>query len=133
MCECNSDISPQKVYTVEDYLRGISALLTDDALQVILNKRRLYGGLPLYEVSDRDRDLAEAEVYYWLSNLPVGGATTKDADGSWSHSEGGWTVSQANIDEWRRKYTSLREQWGEKALVRSSIKVHARGMRVWRK
>lgn len=124
---------PEEPYTVAEYLQGISDLLSEKALRVVLAKRKLNGDTPTEELEERDLDLAEAEVYYQLSNLPVGGATSKDVDGSWSHSEGGWTVSGANIAEWWRKYVSLREKWGEKVLNKSTIRVHARGMRVWPK
>lgn len=120
-------------YTISDYLQGLSELLTDKALQVVLAKRHLKADTPISELSEKELDLAEAEVYYQLCNLPVGGSTTKDVDGSWSHTEGGWTVSGANIAEWWKKYTFLREKWGEKLLNKSTIRVHARGMRVWRR
>lgn len=125
--------SPTEVYTVKDYLQGVSALLSEDALRMILAKRHLSPDTPIEDLTEKELDLAEAEVYYQLSNLPVGGATQKDVDGSWSHTEGGWTVSGANIAEWWRKYTFLREKWGEKVLTKSTIRVHARGMRVWRR
>ena len=125
--------SPTEVYTIKDYLQGVSALLSEDALRMILAKRHLSPDTPIEDLTEKELDLAEAEVYYQLSNLPVGGATQKDVDGSWSHTEGGWTVSGANIAEWWRKYTFLREKWGEKILTKSTIRVHARGMRVWRR
>lgn len=121
------------VYTVKDYLQGVSALLSEDALRMIIAKRHLSPDMPVDDLDERDLDLAEAEVYYQLSNLPVGGATSKEVDGSWSHTEGGWTVSGANIAEWWRKYTYLREKWGEKVLSKSTIKVQSRGMRIWRR
>lgn len=67
-------------------------------------------------------DLAEGTAYYWLSNLPVGGSTEKVADGGWSHSEGGWTVSKANIEEWLRKYRALFAKW-EEPLLGSRIRI----------
>ena len=74
-------------------------------------------------LSERDMDLAEGTAYYWLSNLPVGGSTEKVADGGWSHSEGGWTVSKANIEEWLRKYRSLFAKWDEDLLEKSVIRI----------
>ena len=123
----------EKAYTIADYLQGISELLSEKALQVVLAKRHLKADTSIDELTEKDLDLAEAEVYYQLCNLPVGGSTTKDVDGSWSHTEGGWTVSGANIAEWWKKYTFLREKWGEKILNKSTIHVHARGMRIWRR
>lgn len=130
-----------QVITISEYLRGVSHLLTDDGLRYVLAKRRLTGDevLPQFEgetwtddqgnvheytaLTEREQDLAEGTEYYWLSNLPVGGATEKISDGGWSHSEGGWTVSKANIDEWMRKYRALFEKWDEQLLDRSRIRI----------
>ena len=130
-----------QVTTISEYLKGVSQLLTDDGLRYVLSKRRLNGDevLPQFEgetwtdeqgnvheytaLTERDQDLAEGTAYYWLSNLPVGGATEKVSDGGWSHSEGGWTVSKANIDEWMRKYRSLFQKWDEELLDRSRIRI----------
>lgn len=110
-------------YTVKEYLQDISDLLTEGVLRVILAKRALSPDTPIEEVEEKERDLAEAEVYYHLSNLPVGGATSKEVDGSWSSSQGGWTVSGANISEWYRKYAALRQKWGEDVLTKSKIRI----------
>lgn len=133
--------------TISEYLKGVSQLITEDGLRYVLAKRGLTGDelLPLYAnvpsssssssssssgdtpepvvLSQRDMDLAEGTAYYWLSNLPVGGSTEKVADGGWSHSEGGWTVSKANIEEWLRKYRTLFAKWNEDLLDRSTIRV----------
>lgn len=117
--------------TISEYLKGVSQLITEDGLGYILAKRGLTGDelLPQFEESgedvltQRDVDLAEGTAYYWLSNLPVGGSTEKVADGGWSHSEGGWTVSKANIEEWLRKYRTLFAKWNEDLLDRSTIRV----------
>lgn len=82
----------------------------------VCSKRRLSPEADVRSLSERDMALSEAVTYYWLSNLPVGGATEKVSDGGWSHSEGGWTVSKANIEEWVRKYRALFGQWDEPLL-----------------
>lgn len=111
------------VYTISTFLKGISPLITEEALAYVCAKRALEPESPLYELSERERDLAEGTMYYWLSNLPVGGSTEKVADGGWSHSEGGWTVSKANIDEWMRKYRQLFKKWDEELIDRSTIRI----------
>lgn len=124
MSEEITDITPgTPVYTVKEYLQDISPLLTEGVLRVILAKRHLSPDTPLEDMEDRELDLAEAEVYYHLSNLPVGGATNKEVDGSWSSTEGGWTVSGANIAEWYRKYAALREKWGEEVITKRKIRI----------
>ena len=124
MSDETPDISPEApVYTVKEYLRDISELLTEGVLRVILAKRHLSPDTPKDDLDDRELDLAEAEVYYHLSNLPVGGATNKEVDGSWSSTTGGWTVSGANIAEWYRKYAALREKWGEEVMTKRRIRI----------
>lgn len=124
MSEETPDIMPEvPVYTVKEYLQDISPLLTEGVLRVILAKRHLSPDTPLEDMEERELDLAEAEVYYHLSNLPVGGATNKEVDGSWSSTTGGWTVSGANIAEWYRKYAALREKWGEEVMTKRRIRI----------
>lgn len=124
MSEKTPDISPEvPAYTVKEYLQDISPLLTEGVLRVILAKRHLSPDTPLEDMEERELDLAEAEVYYHLSNLPVGGATNKEVDGSWSSTQGGWTVSGANIAEWYRKYAALREKWGEEVITKRKIRI----------
>lgn len=124
MSEGTPDISPEvPAYTVKEYLQDISPLLTEGVLRVILAKRHLSPDTPLEDMEERELDLAEAEVYYHLSNLPVGGATNKEVDGSWSSTTGGWTVSGANIAEWYRKYAALREKWGEEVMTKRRIRI----------
>lgn len=111
------------ILTIEDYLRGVSPLISDEALRYILARREIVPCTPLSSLSQRDKDLAEGTAYYWLTNLPLGGGTKKDADGDWSHSEGGWQVSKENIAEWKRKCRSLFELWGEETPVFSGIRL----------
>lgn len=114
-------IMETSAYTVRQYLEDISPLLTEKGVRKCLACRRLSGNEPVEEMEQRELDLAEAEVYYWLSNLPVGGNVTKIVDGNYSYSDGGWQVSKANIDEWRRKYADLRKKWGEEILSKTRV------------
>lgn len=109
--------------TISTFLKGISPMITEDALGYVCAKRNIDPEESLEELSEKDIDLAEGTAYYWLSNLPVGGATEKISDGGWSHSEGGWTVSKANIDEWMRKYRQLFQKWEEDLLDKSRIRI----------
>lgn len=121
-----------EIKTISEYIKGVSQLITEDGLGYVLAKRGLKGTelLPQYESKEgdttltrRDVDLAEGTAYYWLSNLPVGGSTEKVSDGGWSHSEGGWTVSKANIEEWLRKYRAIFAMWDEPLIIKSRIKI----------
>ncbi|MDE7440873.1 MAG: hypothetical protein K2M69_01745 [Muribaculaceae bacterium] len=116
-------ISTEDIATISQYLSDISPLLTEGDIRTVLRKRDIAPATPLNQLSQRDIDLAEAEAYYKLCDQPVGGQTVKDVDGSWSHTEGGWGVSKANIDMWYKKYVTLRELWGEQVISRSRIRI----------
>lgn len=121
MSEEIRDILPEE--TISQYLSDISPLLTEGDIRTVLRKRHISPDTPLEDLEERDIDLAEAEAYYKLCDQPVGGQTVKDVDGSWSHSEGGWTVSKANIDLWYRKYAALCQKWNEAVMTRSKIRI----------
>lgn len=109
--------------TIGTFLMGVSPMVTENALGYVCAKRKLDPDTLYAELDEREKDLAEGTMYYWLSNLPVGGATEKVSDGGFSRSEGGWTVSKANIDEWMRKYRSLFQKWDEELLDKSRIRI----------
>ena len=109
--------------TIAQYLSDLSPLLNEGDIRTVLRKRGLRADAVLADLTQREIDLAEAEAYYKLCDQPVGGSTIKDVDGSWSHTEGGWTVSKTNIDTWYKKYVTLRELWGETVISRSKIRI----------
>lgn len=109
--------------TIQQYLSDISPLLTEGDIRTILRDRHISPEIPFEDLEEREIDLAKAEAYYKLCDIPVGGQTVKDVDGSWSHTEGGWTVSKANIGMWYQKYVALREKWGEKVLTKRKIRI----------
>lgn len=109
--------------TVSQFLRNISELVTDSGVEYVCAKRKIGLSVLYNDLSERDADLLEGTMYYWLSSLPVGGGTEKVSDGGWSHSEGGWTVSKANIDEWKSRYRALFDKWDEPLIGNSKIRI----------
>ena len=116
---CNNSI-----YTISDFLKGVNPSLVDAAAVMwVCAKRGIEPSESFMALSERDRDLAEGTMYYWLSSLNVGGSTEKVADGGFSHSKGGWTVSKANIDEWKSRYRELFAKWNEPLIGNSKIRI----------
>lgn len=111
------------ILTIEDYLRTVSPLIGDEALRYVLVRRKIDSGTAVTNLSERDLDLAEGLCYAWLTNLPTITGTVKDADGDWSHSEGGWQISKDTIAEWKRKCKQLFDKWNEEAPVQSGIRL----------
>ena len=122
MSEETPDITPE-VDTIGQHLSDISPLLTEGDIRFVLHNRKLSPNTPLEDLTEREIDLAVAEAYYKLCDQPVGGATNKEVDGSWSRTEGGWTVSGANIAQWYQKYVDLRTLWGEPIISKRKFRI----------
>lgn len=125
MCEDIPDIYPDspEIDTIGQHLSEISPLLTEGDIRVVLRKRKLAYDTPFDDLTEREVELAEAEAYYKLCDQPVGGATNKEVDGSWSSTTGGWTVSSENLRRWYDKYVELREKWGEEVISKRKIRI----------
>jgi hypothetical protein len=111
------------LYTIGRFLKDVSPLVTEEGIHWVCAKRGITCDAPFMELDERERDLAEGTMYYWLSNLPVGGSTEKVSDGGFSHSKGGWTVSKANIEAWLQKYRQLFGKWDEGLIGNSRIRI----------
>lgn len=122
MSEETPDIS-HEVRTISQHIADISPLLTEGDIRFVLQTRKLSPDTPLDDLDEREVDLAVAEAYLKLCDQPVGGSTTKDVDGSWSHTEGGWTVSKANLDRWYKNYSDRRKKWGEDVMGKRRIRI----------
>lgn len=118
-----NDTTMEEKMTVSEFLKSVCQLVTAEGIQFVCAKRKLKPTDVYEDLSERDADLAEGTMYYWLASLPVGGGTEKVADGGWSHSEGGWQVSKANIEEWSRRYRALFDKWDEPLIGNSRIRI----------
>lgn len=114
----------------EEYLRGLVGLdVTDAALKSILAKRGIECGSLYDSVTTRLRDLCTADLYMWCANQPSIKGTIKDADGGWSHSEGGSQVFETDKKHFRKLAYGIYKRYGE--YVPSSIQFHTRGIKIW--
>lgn len=116
--------------TLEEYLRGkVCYEIPDNALRSILANRNIAPNSLLDELSIRDRELSTADLYMWCVGTPSVTGTIKDADGGWSHQEGGVHTSSADKKHFRKMANAIYRKYGEE--VQSSIRMVARGMKIW--
>ncbi len=126
--------SPDVSYTAKEWLSAKMQVLDEDGVIAVLAERGISSTTSFEELSEKDKDLLMAGGLLAQILLCGGGSTVKDVDGSWSHSEGGWQITKADKQAWIDLYTLLCRKWGETNLLpQRGIRVHARGMRVWRR
>lgn len=107
--------------TIEEYLRGSFDFQFSDAnLASVLASRGIDATSEIHDVSEKDRDLAKADLYIILSNVVSGGGR-RVTKGNRSVSE---RVYQFGVYD-RRNFVNqanlLYAKWGEKKVT-SSVK-----------
>lgn len=116
---------------VEDFLRGcVGYDVTDEALNTILIGRVINTGTPVSELSKRQLDLCRADLYMWCTTIPSTSGSVEDADAGWKHKEGGSQKSSSDNSRLISMANYIYSMYGEMS-VGSSIRMAARGMRIW--
>ena len=116
--------------TIEQYLSGtVNFDITEDALKVILIDRGVAENTEIALVAERDKELCKADLYMWIASSPNRKGSVSDSDNSWSHSDGGFTLTDAD----KRAYISLAnviyEKWDDVKKSHSRFKIQSHGIR----
>lgn len=110
--------------TIEDFLQGATAYeIAENALQRVLVKRKISAGSMVSTLSERELDLATADIYMWCASTPSVKNDTSDSDGNWSHKEGGWQTSAYDKRQLREMAKDLYAKWDETTVVGSKFKI----------
>lgn len=129
----NSD--SQKIErTAEQYVRGIVNMdLSDEVIANILSDRQIQPDSLVSNLDLKTKMLLKADVYMACSNMPSVKVSVEDADGNWKHKEGGGQISETDKRRWTAIANSIYAQYGEIRYIQLGPRVHARGMKIWRK
>lgn len=120
----NNEVSYIEDMTIEDFLRGaVDYEINDNALKRILVKRQIASESSVSSLSERELDLATADVYMWCASTPSMKNATEDSDGGWKHKEGGWQTSAYDKRQLREMANSLYEKWDETPVKASKIRI----------
>ena len=94
----------EQTFTIESYLRGKvrNIDITDDAMMSALVDAQVEPGTVAMEATDKQKDLALASIFIWIAGSPTRSQSIKDADGRWSHEEGGEQMSAPLLSHGQR-------------------------------
>lgn len=113
-----------KVRTVEDYLFGcVNFAVPDEAVDYLLGERDINAGTPLEELEKKDRELLKADLYVWICMGPGKVNSTSDSDNGWSHSEGGYTLSDDDKDRMLAYAKAIYDKYDEEFEYDDSVSV----------
>ena len=120
--------------TVEQYVRGIVNMdLSDEVIANILSDRQIQPDSLVSNLDLKTKMLLKADVYMACSNMPSVKVSVEDADGNWKHKEGGGQISETDKRRWTAIANSIYAQYGVIRYTQLGPRVHARGMKIWRK
>lgn len=125
-----SDLNDMTMY---DWLAGCVGIdITEDAVNVILYDRDIEPDATLEETTKKQRELCKADLFMWCSTLPSTTGSVKDADGGWSHQEGGQRLTAEDKEAFRKAAVAIYRKYGEPIPGGTRIQINSHGMKMWR-
>ena len=103
-----------QVYSVEDYIRGLStnANVSEDTVKGVLADAGVESGTPFSNLTEKDKDLTQAYFYIRIAMNPVSSQRVTDKDGDWEHSEGSEQWSPLQMQQFLLLARDLLKKWG---------------------
>lgn len=95
----------------------------------ILIGRGVDPNVGINEVEKKDKDLCKADLYVWLCTSPTRRGDTQDSDNSWSHKEGGFTLSKDDKDRLMAMANNIYDMYEEEPIGKRVIKLQSFGIR----
>lgn len=118
--------------TIETYLQGKVAFEIDDtALTAILFDRDINASTLVSEITKKELELCQADLFMWYLTMPSKSASVKDADGNWSHETGSSEMSVADRKALRDWANDVYARYGETVSVKQRINFFSKGLRTW--
>jgi len=105
--------------TISEYLKGkVAITVSDELLNTILFDRNIpEGNISVQQIQKRLLDLCSADLFKAVSLSPATRFSKSDADGNWSHSEGGWRLTSAEKKMYLASANRIYKQYGEEEVV----------------
>ena len=121
-----------KVYTVNDYLiNKVKFEMPMKALQAIMVDRELEDGIDL-AACDKDKvRLAYADMLKWFVLGPSKVNNTSDSDNGWTHSGGGYDMSDADRSELKAEANAIYKELEPESMMkkRSTFRITSNGVK----
>ena len=97
-----------KIHTLEDALFSkVRFSIPEDTVRTILIERALDGNMAYVDANPADVRLAYADILKWLVLGPSKMNNTSDSDNGWSHTEGGFEMSERDRAELKAEANAI--------------------------
>lgn len=126
MADQNEEI--QEVLTIEDYLGGISPLVTEDIIKMLLADKGIEAGTSVADLEEKDKDLIKADTLFWCAMTPSTNGGWEEQVGNWKTKKAGNTLTSADKAMMKRMAKFLYRKWHEPCPYPSSVRIVKKGM-----
>lgn len=114
-----------EIYTIGDYLFGcVNFDIPEEAVSAKCAERGIDPSSAFSAVDQRDRDLLKADLLYWIALGATKVNNTSDSDNGWSHSSGGYTLSNDDKERMLDCANAIYDEYGEEPPFDDSVKVN---------
>lgn len=140
----DNESGEKKVRTVRDYVFGcVNFQISDETAECICDERgidpdKTFDELfpkPTEDATDvvseeenlepkRTKELLKADLYVWICMGPTKVNSTSDSDNGWSHSEGGYQLTDEDKDRMLAYAKTIYDKYGEEFDYDDSVEVN---------
>ena len=116
--------SENNVRTAEDYVFScVNFAIPQEGVDYVLGERKIKAEKPYDELEKKDKELLKADIYVWICMGPSKINSTSDSDNGWSHSEGGYTLSDDDKDRMLKYAKAIYDKYDEEFDYDDSVSV----------
>lgn len=109
--------SENNVRTAEDYVFScVNFAIPQEGVDYVLGERKIKASKPYEELEKKDKELLKADIYVWICMGPSKINSTSDSDNGWSHSEGGYTLSDDDKDRMLKYAKAIYDKYDEEYI-----------------
>lgn len=126
MDKCN------KIHTLEDALLSkVRFSIPEDTVRTILIERALDGNMAYVDANPADVRLAYADILKWIVLGPSKMNNTSDSDNGWSHTEGGFEISERDRTELKAEANAIYAELEPGSMIKnkSSFRITSHGVK----
>ena len=118
------------IHTMEDYLCGcVNIDIPKEVILRILLERDVDIYEDIYNVDRSIRDLCKADLYVWMCMGVSRRNTVADSDNGWSHSDGGYTITNDDKKLFLKMANAIYEENGEKPVGKTVARITSSGIK----
>lgn len=110
--------------TIESYLSGsINFDISEDAIKVILADRNIADNTNITNLTTKEKELCKADLYMWVVTSPNRRGSVSDSDNSWSHSDGGFSLTDADKKAYISMANAIYDKYNEDKKSKTTFKI----------